>query len=323
MEIILTNEHLVIVTIISLVIAFRYFEAVLKSRKFKNNIQELKTNLKNINDTVIQQKKENELQIVAKEAELKVIYQQWAIDEFEKFKQQEIKNIQNNAEAQYREAALVMLKKWKIEEEAKIRQDAINRSYAVNLGKITEHLIPFHQSFLSQFNPKDARFIGSPIDLIVFDGYADKRDEIQIYLVEIKTGTSKLTDTQKKIKASVISGNIRWAEINPDDINGVLRFSDNLQIQDTEVLHSVSNDSNEVEELISCIVPIPGESKDSFLERIASAIQGIGALMDSGEHTLESAAVEKFKEYTLNFYTESDKVKFIDVLTKVLNTNTN
>lgn len=83
------------------------------------------------------------------------------------------------------------------------------------MGKITEHLIPFHINF--PFNPKDVRFIGSPIDLIVFDGCSEKKDDIIIYIVEIKTGNSKMTELQKKIKAAVINGKIRWQEINPDN----------------------------------------------------------------------------------------------------------
>lgn len=167
--------------------------------------------------------KENEkqqlLEFQRKEADLKVEFQNWAIEQFEKYKQSEILNIQKTSDENALKAAAVVLQKWKIESEAKIRQDAINRSYAVNLGKITEHLVPFHQAFLSQFNPKDARFIGSPIDLIVFDGYSEKNDEIVIYFVEIKSGNARLTDTQKKIKESVKNAQVRWAEINPDSPN--------------------------------------------------------------------------------------------------------
>jgi predicted Holliday junction resolvase-like endonuclease len=38
----------------------------------------------------------------------------------------------------------------------------------VAVGKITEHFIPFLPDF--KYNPKEARFFGSPIDFIVFDG---------------------------------------------------------------------------------------------------------------------------------------------------------
>lgn len=160
---------------------------------------------------------QQELTFKKQSAELKLEYQQWAFSEFEKFKSEETSKIEKAAQDRSRQAALAMLQEWKIENEAKIRQDAINRSYSVNLGKITEHLVPFHSSFLSQFNPKDARFIGSPIDLIVFDGYADKKEEIIIYLVEIKTGNSRLTEIQKKIMTTVLKGEIRWAEINTDN----------------------------------------------------------------------------------------------------------
>lgn len=160
---------------------------------------------------------EQTLEFVRKEAELKVSYQNWAIEQFEKFKQNELGKIEVNYKQNAIQNANLKLQEWKITAEAEIRKDAINRSYAVNLGKITEHLVPFHQVFLSQFNPKDARFIGSPIDLIVFDGYSDRNNALTVYFVEIKTGNSKLTDTQKKVRNAVEEGRIRWAEINPDN----------------------------------------------------------------------------------------------------------
>lgn len=167
-------------------------------------------------DSLVFKLKEMGIMMKHNEAELKLTYQQWAIAEFEKFKDTEINAVQIAAEDKYRQAAAVLLQRWKIEEEARIRQDAINRSYAVNLGKITEHLVPFHANFLSQFNPKDARFIGSPIDLIVFDGYAAKSEELVIYFVEVKTGNSRLSRTQQSVKDAILKGQIRWAEINPD-----------------------------------------------------------------------------------------------------------
>jgi len=199
LDITISTGWLIGIGIVALILIYNLFDTSRESDKAKQKLREM------------------DLKMKANDAELKVIYQKWAIEELEKFKQVEIEKVQKNAEQQYREAALVLLQKWKIEEEAKIRQDAINRSYSVNLGKITEHLVPFHSTFLSQFNPKDARFIGSPIDLIVFDGNADKRDNIIIYLVEVKTGNSRLTEIQQKIKAAVLKGEIRWAEVNPDN----------------------------------------------------------------------------------------------------------
>ena len=73
------------------------------------------------------------------------------------------------------------LQQWILDNGQRLRDDAVKRSMAVNLGKITEHLIPFSAQFTErEFNPQDARFIGSPIDLILFDGVASKKPEVTI-----------------------------------------------------------------------------------------------------------------------------------------------
>lgn len=215
LEIILTEGWIIFLVILIIIVIWTYLS---ENRDLKKRLKEHIDKLKE-HELLFQKKeaeiKEQELLFQRKEAELKVAYQNWALAEFDKFKNTEIARVQKVIEENAFQAASVLLQKWKIENEASIRQDAINRSYSVNLGKITEHLIPFHINF--PFNPKDARFVGSPIDLIVFDGNSDKKDDIIIYLVEIKTGNSKLTDIQKKIKTAVLKGDIRWAEINPDD----------------------------------------------------------------------------------------------------------
>jgi quinol monooxygenase YgiN len=55
--------------------------------------------------------------------------------------------------------------------EAAIRQDSLRRSQSVVAGKATEHLAPLLPGF--EFDPRDARFLGSPIDFIVFDGLSE------------------------------------------------------------------------------------------------------------------------------------------------------
>lgn len=200
------------------------FNAKIKETEFsfdKTNVDyqnKIKEQLTDFNNKI----NEQTLNYGKKEAELKVAYQNWAIEQFEKFKKTELEKIDETYKQNAIKMANVKLQEWKIMTEAEIRKDAINRSYAVNLGKITEHLVPFHQVFLSSFNPKDARFVGSPIDLIVFDGYADKKDDLSIYFVEIKTGNSKLTDIQKKVRNAVEEGRVRWAEINPDNEDKII-----------------------------------------------------------------------------------------------------
>jgi predicted Holliday junction resolvase-like endonuclease len=109
--------------------------------------------------------------------------------------------------------AKLKLEMWKMEWETFYRQDAISRSQSVILGKVTEHLIPFHSTF--PYNPKEARFIGSPVDLIVFDG-VENEENVKVYLIEIKTGNSNLTKRQRLIRDAVLENRVYWRELKID-----------------------------------------------------------------------------------------------------------
>lgn len=68
----------------------------------------------------------------------------------------------------------------------------------------------------------DARFIGNPIDFVVFDGYTRAKDEnavrIDIVLVEIKKGKkSRLSREEMLIKKAVEEGRVSWKTIVLDD----------------------------------------------------------------------------------------------------------
>jgi predicted Holliday junction resolvase-like endonuclease len=105
-----------------------------------------------------------------------------------------------------------LLREWVLDEEKGLRRDAIVRSMGVNLGKITEHLVPF-SDYLKSFNPRDMRFIGSPIDLIIFDGLTTGNENIDIHLVEIKTGSGKLSKKQKKILNAIDNHRVHWLPV--------------------------------------------------------------------------------------------------------------
>ena len=94
------------------------------------------------------------------------------------------------------------------------RDDALKRSRAVLKGKIGEQIAPLFDVF--PFDVADARFIGAPIDFLVFNGYSDGQTE-EIVLVEIKTGKSKLSKRERNIKKVVDSGKVRFIAINIDE----------------------------------------------------------------------------------------------------------
>ena len=80
------------------------------------------------------------------------------------------------------------MERWKQEHEQEIRLDAIQRSSAVTRGKVTEHIVPYLPGF--DLDPKDIRFLGTPIDLIAFKGLNASVEEIEIVFIEVKTGRS-------------------------------------------------------------------------------------------------------------------------------------
>lgn len=106
-------------------------------------------------------------------------------------------------------------REWKHQEEEKIRQDAIRRSREVIHGKVTEHLIPFFPSF--PWNPADARFLGSPIDFVVFDGLSEGMVR-EVILVEVKSGARRvLSSRERSVEQCIRRGAVSFRIIHPDD----------------------------------------------------------------------------------------------------------
>jgi predicted Holliday junction resolvase-like endonuclease len=106
--------------------------------------------------------------------------------------------------------AQAQLTNWRGAEESSIREDAISRSKAVIVGKVTEHVAPWLPDF--PYNPKDARFIGSPVDMIVFDG-ADSDDVRRLVFVEVKANSSGLTKRQRQIRDAISEHRVEWREL--------------------------------------------------------------------------------------------------------------
>jgi len=99
---------------------------------------------------------------------------------------------------------------WKARHIATIREDAILRSQAVTAGKVHEQLVPYLPAF--PYNPKDVRFLGSPVDLIVFDGLAEGRLR-RIVFLEVKTGGAGLTPRERCVRDIVQAREVAWGEL--------------------------------------------------------------------------------------------------------------
>lgn len=121
--------------------------------------------------------------------------------------------------AQIGEDKRLELEGWKSTHTDPVRQDAIHRSQAAVTGRVFEQLVPYMPDF--SFNPKDARFIGSPIDFLVFDGLSDE-DVRRIVFVEVKTGSSSLSTRERRVRDAVKALRIEWLELRLPDVQKVV-----------------------------------------------------------------------------------------------------
>jgi predicted Holliday junction resolvase-like endonuclease len=110
--------------------------------------------------------------------------------------------------------ARMQIERWKQEHEQEIRLDAIQRSSAVTRGKVTEHIVPYLPGF--DLDPKDIRFLGTPIDLIAFKGLNTSVEEVEIVFIEVKTGQSVLSARERAVKKAVEEKKVSWRVFNPD-----------------------------------------------------------------------------------------------------------
>lgn len=104
------------------------------------------------------------------------------------------------------------LEKWKKEEEKKIRKDSLKKSRSTIKGKVGEQIAPILSKF--KYEPSDARFIGSPVDYVIFEGHSKNNPE-KVTFMDIKTGkTARLSPTQRKLKKSIENGNVSWETLH-------------------------------------------------------------------------------------------------------------
>ncbi len=132
--------------------------------------------------------------------------------ELNRWKEKELQEIKMQLYSLIDKEYKVKFENWLNEKEKEIRKDAIKRSADVVLGKIGEQFAPVMTFSKYRLNPKDARFLGSPIDYIVFNGLSEGKLK-EIVFVEIKHGNSKLSKSQIQIKEVIENKNIDFIEI--------------------------------------------------------------------------------------------------------------
>jgi predicted Holliday junction resolvase-like endonuclease len=92
------------------------------------------------------------------------------------------------------------------------------RSHSVVTGLVGEHFSILFNGFPG--NPADARFIGKPVDYIVFNGLSSGNVD-EIIFVEVKThpGT-RLTAAERSVRDTVRDRRVRWARFDFQERGG-------------------------------------------------------------------------------------------------------
>ena len=93
------------------------------------------------------------------------------------------------------------------------RKDSVDRSRSILKGKMAEQIAPLLPGF--PYLPADARFLGDPVDYVVFRGRSDANGNgahggMDIVLLEVKLGQTALSSVQRTIARSVEEGNVRF-----------------------------------------------------------------------------------------------------------------
>ena len=117
-----------------------------------------------------------------------------------------------------KERLAVQFERWKAEFREKIKQEILERSRAALKGRIGEQLAPLLPMF--KHEPADARFLGSPVDYVVFDGYKEGNPRSVVF-IDVKTGkTATLSKMERKLKLVIDQGKVRWETIHMGALEG-------------------------------------------------------------------------------------------------------
>jgi len=87
------------------------------------------------------------------------------------------------------------------------RQDSVEKSRSSLTGQFLEKLAPHFRDF--PFDPTEVRFIGTPIDYLVFQGLSSGTVE-RIVFLEVKSGKSSLTSDQRRVRDAVEAKKVDW-----------------------------------------------------------------------------------------------------------------
>lgn len=97
-----------------------------------------------------------------------------------------------------------------VERQKKAKTKSEKTATAVGIGKIIEKILPAHKNFT--IPASDCRFLGEPIDMIVFDGISQNNIN-HITFLDVKTGAARLNAHQKLVRDTVNEHKVKWSVV--------------------------------------------------------------------------------------------------------------
>ena len=95
------------------------------------------------------------------------------------------------------------------------RKDSNKKQRATIKGQITETIAPWSMTVVNSVS--ELNFLGNPIDFIGFKGM-DGDGDVDIKFIEVKSGKSKLSTKQRRIRDAVQAKRIEWVEVRISEI---------------------------------------------------------------------------------------------------------
>lgn len=93
----------------------------------------------------------------------------------------------------------------------KVKKEALQRQRPILGGQFSEQIATLLPNFPKDLQVSEARFIGKPIDFIFFKGMNEK-EITEVVFLEVKTGTSSLNPSERKLKDAIMNKKVSWRE---------------------------------------------------------------------------------------------------------------
>ena len=100
--------------------------------------------------------------------------------------------------------ALLLFRFWRSARHDLRKALSSRQSLSTRYGKTTEQFMPFMSDY--PWDPQRFRFLGSPIDGVQFE-------DDRVILVEFKTASSRLSQSQRQIRDHVAKGRVEFREV--------------------------------------------------------------------------------------------------------------